>query len=77
MEPKPEYEMSEPQNAAVLAYPVGANSQSVYQLALYPITLKVIISLSLKARTYNVYNIVVNNDILSRFLNYITQYFSV
>uniref|UniRef100_A0A2N9F7P3 ABC transporter domain-containing protein n=1 Tax=Fagus sylvatica TaxID=28930 RepID=A0A2N9F7P3_FAGSY len=40
MEPKPEYEMSEPQNAAVLAYPVGANSQSVYQLALYPITLK-------------------------------------
>ncbi|KAF5441875.1 hypothetical protein F2P56_037186 [Juglans regia] len=53
MEPKPEFrdsepvdnnlptEMSEPQNTTVLAYPVRANSQSVYQLtSLYPITLK-------------------------------------
>ncbi|XP_065616155.1 ABC transporter G family member 14 isoform X2 [Quercus suber] len=50
MEPKPEYggsdpvetlpEMSDPQNTAVLAYPVQANSQSVYQRTLYPITLK-------------------------------------
>lgn len=40
-------EMSEPQNTAVLAYPVAANLQSVYQLTLYPITLKVIISLSI------------------------------
>ncbi|KAF5460224.1 hypothetical protein F2P56_020107 [Juglans regia] len=50
MEPKSEYcgsntvddlpEMSGPQNTAVLAYPVGANSQSVYQLSLYPITIK-------------------------------------
>lgn len=50
MEPKPESggsdpmenltEMSEPQNTAVLAYPVAANLQSVYQLTLYPITLK-------------------------------------
>lgn len=55
MEPKPESggsdpmenltEMSEPQNTAVLAYPVAA--KSVYQLTLYPITLKVIISLSI------------------------------
>lgn len=52
MEPKSEYcgsntvddlpEMSGPRNTAVLAYPAGANSQSVYQLSLYPITLKVI-----------------------------------
>ncbi|XP_050265204.1 ABC transporter G family member 14 [Quercus robur] len=50
MEPKPENggsdpmetlpEMSDPQNTAVLAYPVQANSQSVYQRTLYPITLK-------------------------------------
>jgi hypothetical protein len=40
-------EMSDHQNTAVLAYPVPPNSQSLYQLALYPITLKVILSLSL------------------------------
>ncbi|KAJ8755539.1 hypothetical protein K2173_019337 [Erythroxylum novogranatense] len=49
--PKPEYdstapvvevppEMSQPNDRAVLPYPVQANSQSVLQLSIYPITLK-------------------------------------
>ena len=79
MEPKPEYggsdpmetlpEMSDPQNTAVLAYPVQANSQSVYQRTMYPITLKVIISLSLslslKARTYIVCIIYSSNTVVA------------
>lgn len=60
-------EMSDPQNTAVLAYPVQANPQSVYQRTLFPITLKVIISLSLslKARTYIVCIIYSSNTIVA------------
>jgi hypothetical protein len=45
-------EMSDHQNTAVLAYPVPPNSQSLFQLTLYPITLKVPLFLSL---THNIY----------------------
>lgn len=40
-------QMSDHQNTAVLAYPVPPNPQSLYQLALYPISLKVLIYSSL------------------------------